>query len=132
MGPSGEPFGSPKRICLTKKTRRDDSTKGVPPRSAQVPLRFREGSPSYVLSQVLWGRKFRGRFHQDSRRLRNFRDVSVLLGQVSFISERILRRVPPITYFFAFAYQFLHFFFAFFPYSVTFGVFSHSKGLGAK
>ncbi len=67
------------------------------------------GAEFFWLSRVLWGRSVLGcekvprkvppRFRRGStkvsRRLRKFRDLSGLLGQTPFVSERVLRRVPP-------------------------------------
>ena len=109
-------------------------------------------SPWFSGADPCWAaKKFRGRFHQGSakvlprfhqlltrfhqgstkvsRRLHNFRDLSGLLIQIPFVSERILRRVPPITSWHLFLSSF-NSFFAFFPKSNSFGIFSHSKGLG--
>ena len=114
--------------------------KGSAEGSTNIPPRFHRGSPSFVVSLVLWGRRFHRRFHQCSasvegstkvsRRLRNFRDLSGLLGQIRFVSERILRVFFPITSLYLSLSSFN--FFAFFPSSVSFGVSSHSKGLGAE
>ena len=85
----------------------------VPPGQIRLGLPKGSAEGSHLGSaQVLhWGRRFRRRFHQDSteglpkasvegstkvsRRLRNFRDLSGLLGQIPFVSERILRGFLP-------------------------------------
>ena len=68
-----------------------------------------------------------------SPRLRKFRYLSGLLGQICLGPPKgcvegslsLLQNVKLVS-------QFLNSFFAFFPNSISFGVFSHSKGLGAK
>ena len=91
------------------------------------------------MSLVLWGgcvlgcQKVCGRFHggstKDSRRPRKLRDLSGLLGQVPFDSERFCRGPPH--HFFAFVSQFLQLFFCIFLDRVSFRAIV-SKSFGAK
>ena len=111
-----------------------------------------------LLSDSLWfsgadrswaARRFYGRFHQGStevsprfrRSSLTFHQGSTKVFQVSWCvwfsgadpswaAKRFCGRFPHR--FFKLVSQFLNSFFAFFPNGVSFGIFSHSKGLGAK
>ena len=97
---------------------------------------------------VLWGRsvssfvgcgrftKLPPRFHRGSTkvspRLRKFRDLSGLLGQIRFGVPKGSVEGSPITSLDLSPSSVPQLFFAFSPNSVNFGVFSRRKGLGAK
>ena len=72
-------FGAELLSAQKFRGRFDQGSAKVPPRFHQLLTRFHQGSTKV------------------SRRLHNFRDLSGLLIQIAFVSERILRRVPPIT-----------------------------------
>ena len=114
----------------------------------KVSPRFHQGSPSFVVFLVLWGRSVLGCQKVLWKVPPRFRQCFIEVppkfheGCASFLISVVFRgrylsfpkgpaKGPPITSLHLSPNSF-NFFFCIFLHRVTFGVFSHSKGLGAK